>query len=87
MQIIRSMVFLKKLCKPQISFKYLSTCDQIYTKYSVGKSAVVTGCSKGIGLECVKTLLKNGVMVSYRYCKYLNYITFYFYMFAKNFRR
>jgi NAD(P)-dependent dehydrogenase (short-subunit alcohol dehydrogenase family) len=30
-----------------------------------GKTALVTGAAKGIGLECVKELLKNGAQVSY----------------------
>jgi NAD(P)-dependent dehydrogenase (short-subunit alcohol dehydrogenase family) len=30
-----------------------------------GKTALVTGAATGIGLECVKALLKNGAQVSY----------------------
>jgi NAD(P)-dependent dehydrogenase (short-subunit alcohol dehydrogenase family) len=30
-----------------------------------GKTTLVTGAATGIGLECVKALLKNGAQVSY----------------------
>jgi NAD(P)-dependent dehydrogenase (short-subunit alcohol dehydrogenase family) len=30
-----------------------------------GKTALVTGAASGIGLECVKALLKTGALVSY----------------------
>jgi NAD(P)-dependent dehydrogenase (short-subunit alcohol dehydrogenase family) len=33
-----------------------------------GKTALVTGAATGIGLECVKALLKNGAQVSYIGC-------------------
>jgi hypothetical protein len=43
----------------------LPPCFRKWDMFIKGKTALVTGAATGIGLECVKALLKNGAQVSY----------------------
>lgn len=49
-----------------VEFITMATCKEtaIENNPEIGKTAIVTGSSSGIGFACIESLLENGVKVS-----------------------